>query len=175
MAESDTSEQGPFTLNESPSHLLHRAQQVASIKSAAALKAAGVPLADIFENPRARSHARRLKLADLSPLQGLTNLQTLACPDTPVSDLSPLQDLANLQRLDCGETPVSDLSPLQGLANLQELRCSHTQVSDLSPLQGLANLQELRCMFTQVSNWSPVDHVDRVYGRPQDWPRKKTR
>jgi len=23
-----------------------------------------------------------------------------------------------------------------------------------------------------VSDWSPVDHIDNVYGRPNDWPRK---
>jgi len=44
MAETNTLERAPFALNSSPSHLLHRAQQVASIKSAAALKAAGITL-----------------------------------------------------------------------------------------------------------------------------------
>jgi len=44
MAHTDTLEHEPFSLNASPSHLLHRAQQVASIKSASALKAAGVTL-----------------------------------------------------------------------------------------------------------------------------------
>ncbi len=44
MAETNKPDMEPFSLNASPSHLLHRAQQVASIKSAAALKAAGVTL-----------------------------------------------------------------------------------------------------------------------------------
>lgn len=162
-----------------------------------ALKAAKAPLADIFEDPKARQYSRRLKLfdlsqllglanlrelrcdgtqvSDLSPLRGLANLKRLHCSLTQVSDLSPLQGLANLRTLDCGITRVADLSPLQGLANLQTLFCSSTRVSDLSPLQDLANLRTLDCRGTQVTDWSPVDHVDTVYGRPDDWPRKGKR
>ncbi|MEM0987062.1 MAG: MarR family winged helix-turn-helix transcriptional regulator [Pseudomonadota bacterium] len=44
MADNDFMAMGGFVLNASPSHLLHRAQQVASIKSAPALKAAGITL-----------------------------------------------------------------------------------------------------------------------------------
>jgi len=108
-------------------------------------------MATIYQNPTASRLSRRLNLADLSPLRGLANLQTLNCSDTQVADLSPLQGLANLQTLDCGGTRVADLSPLQGLAKLQTLFSIKTKVRD----------------------WSPVDHVDTVFGRPRNWQRKK--
>ncbi|MEP1767407.1 MAG: leucine-rich repeat domain-containing protein, partial [Sulfitobacter sp.] len=53
---------------------------------------------------------------------------------TQVIDLSPLQGLTALQSLNCGYTQVIDLSPLQGLTALQSLDCGYTQVIDLSPL-----------------------------------------
>ena len=121
-----------------------------------ALKSAGVRFSDIYEDPEAQHWDRRLKHADLSPLQSFVNLQTLDCAGTHVSDLSPLQGLANLLVLDCGRTAVANISPLQGLANLQTLSCARTQVADLSALQGLANLQRLYCYNTQVSDLSPL-------------------
>src|SRR5687768_1833185 len=45
---------------------------------------------------------------------------------TSVSDLSPLAGLTSLQSLDCFGTSVSDLSPLAGLTSLQSLDCSRT-------------------------------------------------
>ena len=96
------------------------------------------------------------QVSDLSPLAGLTALQTLSCSDTPVSDLTPLACLTALQKLYCYITPVSDLSPLSGLSGLQTLYCSSTQVSDLSPLAGLTDLQSLSCDSTPVSDLSPL-------------------
>ena len=96
------------------------------------------------------------KVSDLSPLQGLSNLQQLYVSSTKVSDLSPLQGLSNLQQLDVSSTQVSNLSPLKGLSNLQQLTVSSTKVSDLSPLKGMSDLQQLYVFDTQVSNLSPL-------------------
>ncbi|MEP1943608.1 MAG: COR domain-containing protein, partial [Sulfitobacter sp.] len=68
-----------------------------------------------------------------------------------VIDLSPLQGLTALQSLNCGYTQVIDLSPLQGLTALQSLSCWRTQVIDLSPLQGLTALQSLNCSGCAIS------------------------
>ena len=76
-------------------------------------------------------------------LCALGNLTALFLVSTQVSDLSPLQGLSALQSLDCSGTQVSDLSPLQGLSALQSLDCWGTQVSDLTPLIGLASLRKL--------------------------------
>jgi internalin A len=102
------------------------------------------------------------QVSDLSPLQGLSVLQSLDCLGTQVSDLSPLQGLSALQSLDCWGTQVSDLSSLQGLNALQSLSCSGTQVSDLSPLQGLSALQSLDCSGTQVSDLSPLQGLSAL-------------
>ena len=80
--------------------------------------------------------------------------------------------------VDCGPRPPQRLVArlvarrLAGASDvmLAGLDAHLTQVADLSPLAGLSNLQELYCQNSLVTDWSPVDHIDKVYGRPADWP-----
>ncbi|MBC7820058.1 MAG: leucine-rich repeat domain-containing protein, partial [Planctomycetaceae bacterium] len=95
-------------------------------------------------------------VSDLSPLAGLSGLNSLKLYKTPVSDLSPLAGLSGLTSLDLSATPVSDLSPLAGLSGLTWLNLNGTQVSDLSPLAGLSGLTWLDLRNTRVSDLSPL-------------------
>ena len=139
------------------------------------LQASGIDLSRTYIDPAAEIIERMLAFANLSYLSNLTNLTKLSCARTQVSDLSPIASLTNLGVLSCERTQVSDLSPLVNLTNLGKLSCGGTLVRDLSPLANLANLTELNCATTQVTDWSPVDHVDEVWGRPDDWVRKPKR
>ena len=96
------------------------------------------------------------QVSDLTPLAGLTQLQSLNCGGTKISKLKPLAGMTQLQSLDCGGTKVSVLTPLAGLTQLQSLYCSHTKVSDLTPLAGLTQLQSLNCSNTYVSVLKPL-------------------
>ncbi|MEM1390719.1 MAG: leucine-rich repeat domain-containing protein, partial [Pseudomonadota bacterium] len=138
----------------------------------AALQAREANLTDLYVDPEADRWPRQIKAKDLSPLSGLSGLQTLDLDGTQVSDLSPLRGLSELRALYLRDTQVSDLAPLRGLSGLQTLDLDGTQVSDLSPLRGLSEFIFLFLDRTQVIDWSPVDHVDDVIGRPHDWPRK---
>ena len=68
-------------------------------------------------------------LADLGPLSGLSELQTLIVSYTQLSELGPLSGLSALQTLHVNSTSVSDLGPLSGLSALQTLNVSYTKVS----------------------------------------------
>ena len=57
-------------------------------------------------------------------LQRFPGLRLLSVSQTDISDLSPLAGLSALQSLDCSGTQVSDLGPLAGLSALQSLDCS---------------------------------------------------
>jgi Leucine-rich repeat (LRR) protein len=92
------------------------------------------------------------RVSDLGPLQGLTSLQSLHVSNTDVSDLSPLHGLTSLQSLNVARTRVSNVGPLQGLTSLRVLLISEADVSDLGPLQGLTSLQTLDVSHTQVSD-----------------------
>ena len=83
------------------------------------------------------------KISDLSPLDGLTNLEVLKLYGNEISDLSPLKGLTKLKALDLGGNLISDLSPLAGLTNLTVLILIVNVIADLSPLKGLTNLEFL--------------------------------
>ena len=100
---------------------------------------------------------RGTKVSDLAPLRGLTALQSLHLTSTKVSDLTALRGLTALQGLDLRGTQVSDLTPLRGLTALQGLNLGYaTQVNDLTPLGSLTALQRLDLTGTQVSDLTPL-------------------
>ena len=96
------------------------------------------------------------KVSDLAPLRGLTALQSLHLTSTKVSDLTALRGLTALQGLDLRGTQVSDLTPLRGLTALQGLNLRGTQVNDLTPLRGLTALQSLDLSFARVNDLTPL-------------------
>ncbi|HEY2841914.1 MAG TPA: leucine-rich repeat domain-containing protein [Pirellulales bacterium] len=96
-------------------------------------------------------YLRNSQIRDLTPLAGLTNLQELIIYVNPVSDLKPLAGLKNLKTLDIRRTPVSDLKPLASLKNLEGVNINDTQVSDLTPLAGLTKLKSVSVKRSPVS------------------------
>jgi Leucine-rich repeat (LRR) protein len=72
--------------------------------------------------------------SDLSPLNGLTNLNELELWGNEITDVSPLAGLTNLEKLHLGDNQISDLSPLKGLTKLEKLWLDGNQITDLSPL-----------------------------------------
>jgi hypothetical protein len=97
-------------------------------------------LGALFAGEPAMVRERLQRLADRWAMAGIPRL---SLEGTPVADLSPLAGLTNLQSLNLAYTSVVDLSPLARLANLQSLDLFHTLVVDLSPLAGLTNLRFL--------------------------------
>ena len=66
----------------------------------------------------------------------LARVTELNLSTAQVADLTPLQGLTKLQTLDLSVTQAADLTPLRGLATLQSLNLSGTQVADLIPSPG---------------------------------------
>jgi len=120
--------------------------------------------------PTGKSELTNKDLTGISPLAGLTSLQTLDLSRTNVSDLQPLAGLTSLRSLTVFDTAVCDLQPLAGLTSLQTLNVVRTQVNELKPLAGLTSLQALAVWGTQVSDLSPlIEHIRR--GVPVKWKK----
>ena len=125
------------------------------------------------------SVAKKSRIADLSPLQGLP-LKALYCSDSDVSDLSPIRGM-KLEALACARTAVGDLSPLIGMplgfvhisgtnvTDLSPLRamplyflaCDNSKVTTLESLQGI-KLTHLNCTGTKVADLSPLREMKLV-------------
>ena len=108
------------------------------------------------------SHHQQIK--DYSPLLGLTSLTWLSLHNNQISDLSPLSGLTNLTGLHLRNNQISDLSPLSGLTNLTGLHLRNNQISDLSPLSGLTNLTGLHLRNNQISDLSPLSGLTNLTG-----------
>ena len=111
------------------------------------------------------------KVSDLSPLNGLTNLERLDLQRNNISSLNPLSGLINLQSLDLEGNKISDLSPLARLTKLEHLVVGEdsirygghrNRISDLSPLVGLKNLKFLKLGHNQISDLSYLKFLTKL-------------
>ncbi len=85
---------------------------------------------------------------DLTPLEGLTNLQMLYFNGTSIKNVKSLSNLINLKSLHIDNTYVTDLRPLKELKNLEMLTIrgcdgiSDKQIKDLQ--KALPNLEIIK-------------------------------
>ena len=113
-----------------------------------------------------------MDITDLSPLAGLTNLQTLEVPVSGENvgiDLTPLSGLTKLRTLRTGSN-VTDLSPLAGLTELRELDLTYggysssdsQEYESLAPLASLSNLTSLTIRNLKISDLSPLAGLSKL-------------
>ena len=99
---------------------------------------------------------RHHRITDISALSGLTNLQDLKLNDNQISDISALRGLTQLTTLVLPRNKISDISVLRGLKRLYYLSLAHNQISDISALRGLTRLGNLFLNGNQISDFSPI-------------------
>jgi len=106
-------------------------------------------------------------ISDLSPLNGLTNLEVLAikvsvsrAKKNRYTDLTPLAEFKNLEDLyiSCNYPGFKSLKPLAELTKLKRLSLHqrHRPIPDLSPLKDLTNLRYLNLYENQISDLSQL-------------------
>ena len=95
------------------------------------------------ESGATRLHLAANEITDVSPLEGLTNLEWLNLGYNQITDISSLKGLTNLEELGLWDNEITDVSPLAGLTNLEELALHGNQITDVSPLAGLTKLHTL--------------------------------
>ncbi|MBC1388604.1 LPXTG cell wall anchor domain-containing protein, partial [Listeria innocua] len=101
-------------------------------------------------------HLNNNQISDLGPLSALTNLRNLLMDNNQVSDLTPLSGLTNLETLQLNNNQISNLSSLSNATNLWALVINNNQIRDLTPISGLINLEVLHLNNNQVSNLTPI-------------------
>jgi hypothetical protein len=102
-------------------------------------------------------------VADLTPLRALPGLKMLWCGGTPyrrgkLADLSPLRGLS-LEWLHLGHTRVADLEPLRGML-LKRLIISYARVADLEALRGM------RLEVLSAEQLATLKNVEPLRGMP---------
>ena len=95
-------------------------------------------------------------LADLTPLAGMTKLETLDLSRASITDLSGLEGLTSLKTLNLTINSVTDISALAGLTNLTHLYLGGNTITDVSPLSELTNLTILYLWDNPIEDTSPL-------------------
>ena len=94
---------------------------------------------------------------DISPLAGLTKLESLQMGGLVIDDLSAVANLKSLISLTVfnGEQAL-DLTPLAGLTSLEALTLRNNEITDISALKGLTNLRYLDLEGNQITDVTPL-------------------
>ena len=95
-------------------------------------------------------------IIDVSPLAGLTQLKTLRLGRNDIIDVSPLAGLTQLETLELDSNSIIDVSPLAGLTQLETLELNSNSIIDVSPLAGLTQLKTLNLWSNHISDVSPL-------------------
>ncbi len=83
------------------------------------------------------------RVADLSVIGRMPNLEALALIRQPVKDVSPLAELTLLRELSLAGTDVESLDALGAQPSLETLHLEHSAVRDLTPLEALPSLRSV--------------------------------
>ncbi len=104
----------------------------------------------------------RNEISDISPLSGLTGLSVLYLSTNSISDVSPLSGLTRLKTLDISANSISDISILSELIQLNIFFLSYNSISDISVLSELTQLQLLYLGANTVSDISPLANLTQL-------------
>ena len=99
-------------------------------------------------------HIGRGLVSDLTPLAGLTNLETLKLYGHQISDISSLAELMSLRNLQLQANIISDLTPLMRHGELESLLLHENKINDISPLSNLTKLKHLDLAINQIDDFT---------------------
>ncbi|HSI66289.1 MAG TPA: CotH kinase family protein [Planococcus sp. (in: firmicutes)] len=82
------------------------------------------------------------KVADLSFLEDMSQLEKLTIRDNKIEELNPLKSVSALTHLNARGNRIQSIEAIGELHNLRDLNLRNNQVVDISPLQSLTSLNE---------------------------------
>ena len=110
------------------------------------------------------SSAEGKRIADLSPLAGLTQLETLILKQNGIDDISPLNGLSNLTTLDVSANQlIEDISAVSGMTSLKSLNASFNKVNSIEGLSELENLEYIAVSNNNISTLPDLSKLTKMY------------
>lgn len=116
------------------------------------------------------ANKKGMRIADLTPISGLTQLSQLFLKSDGLDDVSAIQNLTNLTTLDLSGNQIEDLTPLGNMKKLAQLTLSSNRIENLDTLTGLTKLRSLDLSgnaiqtlpkdFNKLSNLTSLDLSD---------------
>lgn len=95
-------------------------------------------------------------IADVSPIAGLKNLQSVNLAGNKIKDVAPLKDLTRLQYLHLAGNEVADINALAAMENMRSLYLSENQIKDISVVAKLPKIWSLYLDGNPVADLKPL-------------------
>ncbi len=89
------------------------------------------------------TNKKGMKISDLTPISGLTQLDQLFLKSDGLEDVSAIQNLTNLTTVDLSGNQIQDVTPLQNMKKLAQLTLSNNRIENLDYLMNLTKLRSL--------------------------------
>ena len=108
----------------------------------------------------------RNRIWDISPLEGLTQLEFVDLSSNPITDVSALGSLTSLRRLYLGTCSIGDISPVYGLASLEALYVSDNAIAGIEGIERLTDLKEIDVGsngLVDVSRLGALNGLERIF------------
>ena len=102
------------------------------------------------------------QITDVSPLSGLTGLETLTLQYNQITDVAPLSGLTGLEWLNLFANQITDVSPLAGLTGLETLHLGDNRIMDVAPLADLTGLELLSLQRNRITDVAPLADLTRL-------------
>ena len=112
-----------------------------------------------------REEFRGNGISDLSPISGLTQLESLNIGGigNHVSDLSPIANLTNIKHLHLGGNPITDLSPIANFTQLETFGFDdNVPLTDISVLADMENLIRVGMWGPRFRDMSPLVNLPNI-------------
>ena len=104
------------------------------------------------------------RIADVSPLSALVQLDALLLKQDGISDIRSLKTLVNLTQLDVsGNHEIEDVSAIANMKQLKQLNLSGNRVKDISAVEGLTELEFVAIADNQIEGLPDLSKLVNVY------------
>jgi len=107
----------------------------------------------------------RLKIADISEIEGLkqlSHLQTLDLRDNQITEIKGLEHLKNLKSLDLSGNQIKEIKSLERLSLLKTLDLRKNQIAEIGKLEHLNNLQKLDLGMNRITEIKGLEHLTKL-------------
>lgn len=91
-------------------------------------------------------------ISDLSPIAGMTGLQSLYLSYNKITEVGFLRELTGLQSLDLPYNKITDVSVLRYLTSLKSLTISHNKLTDVGFVSTLTGLEYLDFSYNNLTD-----------------------
>ncbi len=117
---------------------------------------------EVFQLNAAELSLSQKNLADISMLQGFTELKNLNLSDNEITDIRPLMELSKLEKLNINNNAVSDLRPLIGLPNLVKLEAENNRISETTSVGSMTQLTDLDLRGNPIKDFSGLGRLSQL-------------